>query len=62
MFLEEAQARCTECDWITVYCKNAMGLGAQHNKKTGHSVHVELSFIQIFEKKVEKQINIREKG
>ena len=50
MKLAEALAYCTECDWKTVWCKNAMGLGAQHNKKTGHSVHVELSFIQVFHK------------
>ncbi len=52
MKLVEAQAYCTECGWETVWCKNAMGLGAQHNKRTGHQTHVELTFIQIFDKKV----------
>lgn len=39
----EAEAMCEDCDW-TVEAGNAVGLAAQHHKRTGHDV---LSYQQI---------------
>jgi hypothetical protein len=35
-----AQADCLSCGW-SVHSRNAMGLGAQHAKRTGHEVMCE---------------------
>lgn len=41
----DASARCEDCDW-EVFSKNAHGIGVQHHRRTGHTVHVEQ--IQVF--------------
>ena len=48
MFLADAQAYCTGCDW-KASTRNAMGIAAIHHKRTGHKVHVELSYVHIYE-------------
>ena len=36
-----AEARCEDCDWES-FTKNSHGLAALHQKKTGHTVHIEV--------------------
>ncbi len=53
MHLLDANAWCTVCDW-KVESKNAMGVAAIHQKKTGHMTMVELYYSQIFGEPKEK--------
>jgi hypothetical protein len=34
----EAAAECDECEWLTESRKNALALGSQHARRTGHQV------------------------
>lgn len=36
-----AQAECEDCGWQTGYYKNALANGAQHARRTGHTVRCE---------------------
>jgi len=36
-----AMAECEDCGWTTEFYKNALANGAQHARRTGHTVHVE---------------------
>ena len=47
MFLLEAEAWCTDCDWKT-YGRNAMGNAARHNKAKEHYVQMQLIYGQTF--------------
>lgn len=49
MKLIHAEAECIECGWKT-YSFNAMGSAARHHYKTGHEVHVEVGYAQIYHK------------
>lgn len=40
-----AQAVCEDCGWETDYYKNALANGAQHAKRTGHTVQVEQAIV-----------------
>lgn len=47
MHLLDANAWCTDCEWV-YEGKNAMGLAAIHHKKNGHFTMVELYYSQTF--------------
>lgn len=36
----DVTARCEDCDWES-FTKNSHGIGVQHHRRTGHTVHIE---------------------
>lgn len=47
MHLVAAMCHCTECGY-ELEARNAMGVAANHHKRTGHCVQVELSYVHQF--------------
>jgi len=47
MSVIRALAQCTNCEW-EIEARNAVPLAAKHYYKTGHEVHVEVTYVVIY--------------
>lgn len=54
MFVIGGLVMCCDCDY-KIYCNNPYITGKRHNEKTGHEVHIEVYYGEIFNR-IPKQI------
>jgi hypothetical protein len=50
MFIAGGVVQCADCDY-NVECKNAYITAKRHHEKTGHEVHTEVYYCEIFDRR-----------